>query len=69
MKEGKVENCSRTKDENGRLAQGEDEVRRIWNYYFEDLYNIDTQVHMCGFDGLRKATISEESHSEDLKLR
>ena len=35
---------------NGRLAQGEDEVRRSWKEYFEDLYNIDTQeqvaVHM-----------------------
>ena len=26
MKGGKVESCSRIKDENGRLAQGEDEV-------------------------------------------
>ena len=34
---------------------GENEVCRIWNYYFEDLYNIDTegQVKVCmvGFDG------------------
>ena len=39
------------------LAQ-EDEVRRIWKEYFEDLYNIDTQeqdaVHMCGCDGNRR---------------
>ena len=52
---GKAESCSRIKDGNGRLAQGEDEVRRIWKY-FEDLYNIDTQeevtVNMCGFDGI-----------------
>ena len=40
---GKVESCSRIKDGNGRLAQGKDEVRRIWKEYFEDLYNIDTQ--------------------------
>ena len=36
------------------MAQGEDEVRRIWKKYFEDLRTIDTQeqvvVHMCGFD-------------------
>ena len=42
-KGGKVENCCRIKDGNGRLAQGEDEVQRIWNEYFEDLYIIDTQ--------------------------
>ena len=40
------------------LAQEEDEVRRIWEKYFEDLYNIDTQervaVHMWGFDGIGK---------------
>ena len=54
VKRGKVENCSRIKDGNGRLAQGEIEVQRIWKEYFEDLYNIDTQeqvaVHMCDFD-------------------
>ena len=42
-KGGKVEICSRIKDGNGRLVQGEDEVRKIWKKYFEDLYNIDTQ--------------------------
>ena len=59
-KGGKVENCSRKKDGNGRLAQEEDEVRRIWMEYFEDLYNIDTQeqvaVYMCGFDGIRRGS-------------
>ena len=54
----KVESCSRIKDGNGRLAQGEDEVRRICMEYFEDLYNIDTQkqvaVHVCGFDVIRR---------------
>ena len=58
-KGGKVESCSRIKDGNGRLAQGEDEVRMIWKEYFEDLYNTDTQeevvVHMCGCDGLWKS--------------
>ena len=57
-KGGKVESCSRVKDGNGRLAQGEDGARKIWKEYFEDLYNIDTQeevaVHMCGFDGIRR---------------
>ena len=40
------------------MAQGEDEVRRVWKEYFEDLYNKNTQekvtVHMCGFDGIRR---------------
>ena len=45
-----MESCSRIKDRNGRLAQGEGEVRKIWKEYFEDLYNIDFKeevaVHM-----------------------
>ena len=53
-----MERCSRVKDGNGRVAQGEDAVKKIWKEYFEDLYNIDTQgevaVHMCGFDGNRR---------------
>ena len=53
---GKGESCNRIKDGNRKLAQGEDEVRRIWKEYFEVLYNIDTQeqvaVHICGFDGI-----------------
>ena len=57
-KGGNVENCSRIKDWNGRLAQGADEVRRISKEYFEDLYDIDTQeqvaVHMYGLDGARR---------------
>ena len=57
-KGGKVESCSRIKDGNGRLAQGEDEVRKIWKEYFEDLYNIDTEeevaVHMCSFHEIRR---------------
>ena len=51
---GKMESCSRIKDRNGKFSLGEDELRRIWNYYSEDIYNTDTQeqvaVHMCGFD-------------------
>ena len=57
-KGGKVESCSRIKYGNGRLVQGEDEVRKIRKKYFEDLYTIDTQeqvaVHMCSFDGIRR---------------
>ena len=57
-KRGKVESCSRVKNGNGRLAQGEDKARKIWKGYFEDLYNIDTReevaVHMYGFDGIRR---------------
>ena len=58
VKGGKVESCSIIKEGNGRLAQGEDEVRKIWKEYFEDLYNINTQeevaVHMCSFDEIQK---------------
>ena len=40
------------------MAQVEDGVGRIWQEYFEDLYNVDTQkqmaVYMCGFDGIRR---------------
>ena len=53
-----MESCSRIKDGNGRLAHGENEVKKIWKEYFEDLYDIDTQeqvaVHMCCFDGIRR---------------
>ena len=55
-----MESCSRINDGNERLAQGEDEVRRIWKEYFEDLYSLDAQeqvaVHMCGFDRIRRGT-------------
>ena len=51
-----MESCSKVKDGNRNLEQGEDEARKIWKKYFVDLYNIDTQeevaVHMCGFDGI-----------------
>ena len=40
-KKEKVESCSRVKYGNGRLVQGEEEVRKIWKEYFEDMYNID----------------------------
>ena len=59
-----LESWSRIKDGNGRLAQGKDEVQKIWKNYFEYLYNIDTQeqvaVHMCVFDGI-------QSQLEELK--
>ena len=41
MKGGKVESCSKIKDGNGRLAQGDDDIQIIWKENFEDLYNID----------------------------
>ena len=73
MKGRKVESCSRIKDGSVRLAQGEDEMRKIWKGYFEDLYNIDTQkeaaVHMCGFDGIWRGNYLEESQLEELRLR
>ena len=72
-KGGKVEICSRIRDGNGKLAQGDEEVRRIWKEYFEYLYNIDIQeqvgVHMCCFDGIRRGNAWEESYLEELKLR
>ena len=53
-----MESCSRIKEGNVRWVQGEDEVRKIWKEYFEDLYDIDTQeqvvVHMHDFDGIRR---------------
>ena len=30
-------------DRDGKLALGEDEVKRIWKDYFEDLYNKDRE--------------------------
>ena len=39
---GKVEICIIVKDGNGRLALGELEGQKIWNDYFDDLYNIET---------------------------
>ena len=56
----KVESYSRISDVNRRLAQGKDQVRKIWKEYFEGLYNIDTQekvaFYMCGFDGILRGS-------------
>ena len=53
-----MKSSSRTKDKKGKLAHGEDELRKIWKELFQDLYNIDTQeevaVPMCGFDRIRR---------------
>ena len=58
VKRGKVESCSRIKKINWRLEQEQDEVQKIWNEYFEDLYYIDNReqfaVHMCGFEAIRR---------------
>ena len=43
-KEERWSNSSRVEDGNGRLAQGENEVRRIWKESFEDLYNIYSET-------------------------
>ena len=73
MKGRKVESCSRIKDGSVRLAQGEDEMRKIWKGYFEDLYNIDTQeevvVHRCGFDDIRRGNYFGGKQLEELRLR
>ena len=66
MNRGKLENCSRIKDVNGRLALGTNEVKRIWKDYFEDIYVIwilksrlqSTCVALMVFRGV---TILEES--------
>ena len=62
-----MESCSRIKDGNGMLAQGEDEVRRVWKEYFEDLYNIDTQEKVA-LMGFKAVTTSEENLLEELRL-
>ena len=53
-----MDSFSRIKNGNGKLAQGEDEILRIWKEYFEDPYNVNTQeqvaVQMYRFDGIRK---------------
>ena len=37
---------------------GRDEVRRIWKFYFEDLYSMDNQeqapTHMYDFDSVQR---------------
>ena len=47
VKREKLESCNRIKDGNGRLAQGEDKVRRIWKEFFEDLFNIVRQMELA----------------------
>ena len=43
------------KDGNWRLAQGEDEMRKILKECLEGLYHVDTQEEaLCGFDRIRK---------------
>ena len=39
----KIRNCFGRRLVMRKVEQGEDELRRIWKEYFEDLYNIDTQ--------------------------
>ena len=55
---GKVKSLSKISDRNERLGLKEVYVRRIWEEYFQYLYNIDTQekvvVHTCDFDGARR---------------
>ena len=54
----RVKGCSRIKDRNSRLSLREDEVRRMWMNYFEDLYNIgakeQVEVLPCGFDEVQR---------------
>ena len=67
-----MESCRRVKNRNGRLAHGENEARKIWKDYFEDLYNIDTQKRLqftyAALMGFREVATSEESQLEELRL-
>ena len=57
------------------MAQGENEVRKIWKEYFEALYNIDTQeevvVHICGIDGTRRGNYfgGEPTGRDEVEVR
>ena len=69
-----MESCSRIKDGNERLAQGEEEVRKIWKKNFEDLYNIYIlrkilQYTCVASMGFGEVTTLEESQLEELRLR
>ena len=48
---------------------GEDEVRRVWKEYFEDMLNRDTEeravVHMCGFGGVGRELFWRRTSRED----
>ena len=52
---------------------GEDEVRKTWKDYFEDLYNMDTQEQIAvlyeALMVLGEVIILEESQLEVLKWR
>ena len=73
LKGGKVENCTRMKDGNGRLAQGEDKVRKIWKEYFEDVYNIDIRNQLqstcMALMEFGEVTTSEETQLKKLRLK
>ena len=38
----RAENCNRIKDKNGTLAVGENDTRKTWKGYFEDVHDVDT---------------------------
>ena len=67
----KVESCGRIKDENRKLAVGEDEVKRTWKDYFEDLYYINTQEKLqsscMSLMGFGEVITSEESQLGGLR--
>ena len=47
--------CRRVKDGNRRLAQGEDEARKIRKEYFEDLYM--SPLRWCWGEGTEAGTL------------
>ena len=55
----------------GGWALEDDEVQMILKDYFEDIYNIDSQVqvvvHMCGSDGVWRGSYFEEEPIRELK--
>ena len=64
------------KNKKERKKERERERERIiWKEFFEDLYNIDTQVQvavqMCGFDGVRRSNYfeGEQSRKTEVEVR
>ena len=71
MNGGEIESSSRIKNGNWSLPVGENEEKRSWRDYLENLCDSKTQeqivVHMCGFGGRQRGNILEESRLGGLK--
>ena len=70
-----LDSCNGIKDGNGKLALGENKVRRIRKDNFEDLYKIETQkhveVHMCSYDGVQNCNYfgGEQIRKTEVEVR